>query len=101
MHIDVYTDVHIYVYIDAHIYVYRYSEKELEHWSQDPRAEAVRRDRDKLLRVYRTVPRDLFVRIYQMYQPDYDLFGYNMDDILTSVGYEPLTTREREIKHFR
>jgi hypothetical protein len=42
--------------------------------NQDPRSQEVRKDRAKLVRVYRTLPRDLLVRIYRMYQPDFELF---------------------------
>ena len=66
----------------------------------DPRSDEVRKDREKLLKVYRTVPRDLFVRIYRKYQPDFELFGYDIDETLRSVGYEPLTDEERALRNF-
>ena len=67
----------------------------------DPRSEAVRRDRKKLVRIFKKVPRNLFVRIYRKYQPDYELFGYDFNEILVMAGHEPLTNVEREIKPFQ
>jgi hypothetical protein len=64
----------------------------------DPRSEEVRRDREKFFKLLKTIPRDLFVRIYLNYQPDFELFNYNFDQILTAAGHQPLTTKEREIK---
>ena len=64
----------------------------------DPRSEAVRKDRKKLVRLVKKVPRNLFVRIYHKYQADYELFQYDFDEILNMAGHKPLTLIEREIK---
>ncbi len=55
-------------------------------------------DRQKLVKLFQDVPRDLLVRIYKKYQPDFELFDYDFDKILTMAGYEPLSATERIIK---
>ena len=64
----------------------------------DPRSEATRKDQQKMAKLFQDVPRDLLVRIYQKYQPDFELFDYDFDKILAMAGYEPLSASEREIK---
>ena len=37
------------------------------------------------------VPRTTLIRVYEAYKLDYELFGYNFNQVLMLAGYEPLS----------
>ena len=47
--------------------------------------------KQKMRSFYKSVPRDLLVRVHEAYKLDFELFGYDFNEVLTLAGYEPLT----------
>ena len=52
----------------------------------------------KLAKLYRSVPRSTLIAVYRKYKFDYELFGYDFDEVLKLAGYQILSKEEREIK---
>ena len=52
----------------------------------------------KLAKLYRSVPRSALIAVYRKYKFDYELFGYDFDNVLKLAGYQILSKEEREIK---
>ena len=52
----------------------------------------------KLAQLYRSVPRSKLIAVYRKYMFDYELFGYDFDEVLKLAGYQTLSKEEKEIK---
>ena len=52
----------------------------------------------KLAKLYRSVPRSTLITVYRKYKFDYELFGYDFDEVLKLAGYQILSKEERGIK---
>ena len=47
-----------------------------------------------LAALYKSVQRSTLVQVYQKYKFEYEMFGYNFNNVLKLGGHEPLTTSE-------
>ena len=56
----------------------------------------VNEHREKMKSYYKTVPRQLLVRVYQAYKLDFQLFQYDFNDVLKLAGYQPLSSIESD-----
>ena len=52
----------------------------------------------QLAKLYRTVPRSTLISIYRKYKFDYELFGYDFNNVLKLAEYQKLTKKEQAIK---
>ena len=49
---------------------------------------------DTLAKLYSSVPRSTLVQVYQIYKFDYEMFGYDFNDVLKLGGHHPLSRYE-------
>ena len=52
----------------------------------------------KLAKLYGSVPRSTLIAIYRKYKFDYELFGYDFNQILKLAGYQKLSKKEEAIQ---
>ena len=50
---------------------------------------------DTLAELYSTVPRSTFIKVYKKYWFDYEMFGYDFNQVLQLAGYKCLTELEK------
>ena len=48
-------------------------------------------------KLYSSVPRSTLLRLYRKLKFDYQLFGYDFNDVLTLAGYHNLTSAEESL----
>ena len=51
----------------------------------------------KLAKLYHSLPRSTLIAVYKKYKFDYELFGYDFNDVLKLAGYQQLSPKEEEI----
>ena len=51
----------------------------------------------KLAEMYRNVPRSTLIAVYRKYKFDYELFGYDFNQVLKLAGYQKLSKEEEAI----
>ena len=51
----------------------------------------------KLAKLYRSVPRSMLIAVFRKYKFDYELFGYDFNDVLKLAGYQQLSPKEEAI----
>ena len=52
----------------------------------------------KLADLYRTVPRSTLIEVYRKYKFDFELFGFDFNQVLKLAGYQKLTEKEEAIE---
>ena len=53
-------------------------------------------EKDHLLgKLYATVPRGTLIRVYRKYKFDYEMFGFDFNNVLKLAGYSLLTDFEK------
>ena len=56
-------------------------------------------EKDNILaQIYKNVTRATLIKVYRKYKFDYELFGYDFDEVLKLAGYELLSKKERSMK---
>ena len=48
-----------------------------------------------LRELYRTVPRSVLIEVYYKYKLDYEMFGYDFNDVLKLAGHQSLSNMEK------
>ena len=57
--------------------------------------EANNNKEDTLAELYSTVPRSTFIEVYKKYWFDYEMFGYDFNQVLQLADYKGLTELEK------
>ena len=56
-------------------------------------------EKDKILgKLYSTARRSTLIQVYQKYKFDYEVFGYDFNDVLKLAGYQLLTDYEKSLQ---
>ena len=58
------------------------------------KAQQLKKNEEKLSKLYQTVPRATLIEVYKKYKYDYELFGYDFNKVLKLAGYHTLTKIE-------
>ena len=56
-------------------------------------------EKEKILgKLYSTVRRSTLIQVYQKFKFDYEVFGYDFDNVLKLAGYHLLTDYEKSLQ---
>ena len=59
------------------------------------KAHALNENKAKLAKLYQTVTRATLIEVYKKYKYDYELFGFDFNNVLKLAGYHTLTKDEK------
>ena len=59
---------------------------------------ALNKNEEKLAKLYQTVPRATLIDVYKKYKYDYELFGFDFNNVLKLAGYHSLTKNEETME---
>ena len=62
------------------------------------KAPALNKNEEKLAKLYQTVPRATLIEVYKKYKYDYELFGFDFNNVLKLAGYHTLTKNEETME---
>ena len=62
------------------------------------KAHALNEKEEKLAKLYQTVPRPILIDVYKRYKYDYELFGFDFNNVLKLAGYHTLTKNEEKME---
>ena len=62
------------------------------------KAHALNKKEEKLAKLYQTVPRATLIEVYKKYKYDYELFGFDFNNVLKLAGYHTLTKNEKTME---
>ena len=79
--------------------------KNLDFWadlekiiSTSFKAHVLNKNKEKLAKLYQTVPRATLIEVYKKYKYDYELFGFDFNNVLKLAGYHTLTKNEKKME---
>jgi len=61
-------------------------------------AHVLNKNKEKLAKLYQTVPRATLIEVYKKYKYDYELFGFDFNNVLKLAGYHTLTKNEETME---
>ena len=59
---------------------------------------ALNKNEEKLAKLYQTVPKAILIEVYKKYKYDYELFGFDFNNVLKLAGYHTLTKNEKTME---
>ena len=59
---------------------------------------ALNKNEEKLAKLYQIVPRAILIEVYKRYKYDYELFGFDFNNVLKLAGYHNLTKNEETME---
>ena len=62
------------------------------------KAPALNKNEEKLAKLYQTVPRATLIEVYKKYKYDYELFGFDFNNVLKLAGYHTLNKNEETME---
>ena len=62
------------------------------------KAHVLNKNKEKLAKLYQTVPRATLIEVYKKYKYDYELFGFDFNKVLKLAGYHTLTKHEETLE---